>query len=77
MDYTSCCFPVTSVDLDLDLPDAPHDFYNHEDKELYELCELSSKLRKRERLTNLCTQSLTILKFSEALLLDFSLLERL
>ena len=38
MDYTAGCFPVTTVDLDLDQPAPPHEFYNHEDEALHAVC---------------------------------------
>ncbi|PPQ76253.1 hypothetical protein CVT26_008288 [Gymnopilus dilepis] len=39
MDYTTSAFPVTFVDPTLDVPHEPHEFYNHEDKAIYELYE--------------------------------------
>lgn len=38
MDYTTSVFPVTYVDRELDIPQEPHDFYNHEDEAIYKLC---------------------------------------
>ncbi|KAF8906245.1 amidase signature domain-containing protein [Gymnopilus junonius] len=39
MDYTASAFPVTFVDPKLDVPFEPHNFYNHEDKAIYQLYE--------------------------------------
>lgn len=38
MDYSCTMFPVTYVDAELDQPYPPHDFYNHEDEAIYNLC---------------------------------------
>ena len=40
MDYTAGCFPVTTVDQELDQPVPPHEFYNHEDEALHAVCML-------------------------------------
>ncbi|KAF9461721.1 general amidase [Collybia nuda] len=37
LDYASCSFPVTFVDAELDKPQPPHAFYNHEDEALFNL----------------------------------------
>jgi len=37
LDYSACCFPVTTVDIELDLPADAHAFYNHEDEALYRM----------------------------------------
>ncbi|KAF8196067.1 general amidase, partial [Pholiota molesta] len=37
MDYTTSVFPVTHVDPLVDLPQEPHQFYNHEDEAIYKL----------------------------------------
>ncbi|KAG6808488.1 hypothetical protein H0H92_003982 [Tricholoma furcatifolium] len=36
LDYSCCVFPVTFVDPKLDVPLAPHEFYNHEDEAIYQ-----------------------------------------
>ncbi|KAG5641538.1 hypothetical protein DXG03_004797 [Asterophora parasitica] len=38
MDYTTSVFPVTFVDAALDKPQPPHEFYNHEDEAIFNLC---------------------------------------
>jgi len=37
MDYATCCFPVTTVDPELDQPFEAHEFYNHEDEALFNM----------------------------------------
>ncbi len=46
MDYATCCFPVTNVDPKLDQPFAPHDFYNHEDEALFNMCKYLERIRR-------------------------------
>ncbi|KZT68822.1 amidase [Daedalea quercina L-15889] len=37
LDYTTCAFPVTYADAELDKAEPPHRFYNHEDEAVYKL----------------------------------------
>ncbi|KAF8878741.1 hypothetical protein BD779DRAFT_1553881, partial [Infundibulicybe gibba] len=37
MGYSCSIFPVTFVDSAIDHPDLPHQFYNHEDEDIYQL----------------------------------------
>lgn len=38
MDYATSVFPVTYVDPELDQSHPPHEFHNHEDEAIYEMC---------------------------------------
>lgn len=44
MDYTTSVFPVTTVDPELDVPQPPHKFHNHEDEAIFNLCALAAFL---------------------------------
>ncbi len=39
LDYTASVFPVTTVDKNVDQPVPRHEFRNHEDEAVYEMCE--------------------------------------
>lgn len=51
MDYATCCFPVTTVDPKLDQPFEPHEFYNHEDEDLFNMCTYARNSLICSRLT--------------------------
>lgn len=39
LDYTTCAFPVTTVNPELDVRVPRHQFHNHEDEHIYQWCK--------------------------------------